>query len=117
MTTSDYFLVIDARNGGLHVFLQNDGEPFGDDPLVIPRGRVTLEGVPPDGGSGWADVWLGRDPEDDRRYRVFGTRVELADAGFQPVNGPLVAPDWDRYCSDRPVSPPPGATPPIPGAW
>jgi hypothetical protein len=102
MTTTDYFLVIDGRRGGLHVFLQRDGKPFGNDPLVIPRGRVRLEGVPPEGVADWAEVWLGQDPDDDRRYRVFRTRVELSDAEFHPVKGPLVLGDWDQYHPDGP---------------
>lgn len=100
MTTSDYYLVIDARRGGLHVFLERDGKPLGDDTLVLPRGRVTLVGDVPAGVPEPANVWLGQDPDDDRRYRVFRSRSELADAGFQPVKGPLVLGNWDEYRPD-----------------
>ena len=44
-----------------------------------------------------AESWLGQDPDDPSRYRVFRSRAELADAGFRPWRGPLVLGDWSDY--------------------
>jgi hypothetical protein len=95
-----YFLVIDGRRGGLHVFLRRDPLLQGalsDDPLVLPRGWVALDGHESPDGSGGAESWLGQDPDDPSRYRVFRSRAELADAGFRPWRGPLVLGDWSDY--------------------
>jgi hypothetical protein len=94
-----YYLVVDGRRGGLHIFLKRApdlAEGPSDNGLYVHRGWVTLRGQLLNGSSA-DEERLGRDPDDDSCYRVFASRGDLVNAGFHPLPGPLVIGDWSEY--------------------
>jgi hypothetical protein len=80
------FVVIDPRIDGCLDPIQDD--VWLDDPRLID----------PSGGWPPAGLCVGRNPADERHYRLFQSPADRARAGFHPVVGvPEVARSWDAF--------------------